>query len=130
MRLLINYVTVLVFAVTGFLAFYLVIIDFIEHLKDADKAMLWFHIACSVLIAAGGAIVAWRKKLGAIIVLLCLISLLNIWLSYTGLYTNEIAAHQIPESAPIIRKFFPASYVISAIFAVIQLIMPMRTTHQ
>lgn len=129
MRLLINYLSVLVFAVTGFLAFYLVIIDFIEHLSDADKPVLWFHIACSVLIAAGGAIVAWRKKLGAIIVLLCLISLLNIWLSYTGLYVSEIAAHQIPENAPTIRKFFPAAYVTSAVFAVIQLLMPMKTAH-
>lgn len=125
MRLFLKYIMVLIFAVTGFFSFYLVIINFLENVDAVSKAILFLRLGAAVVLTAAGAIVYAKMRAGAIIALVCLACLGTLWMNFDHL-SSDIDPTESQEG--MLEKMFPVAYVASLVVAVLGLVFPVKST--
>lgn len=124
MKLFFKLFLLLCYAVAGFFSFYLVVIHFLENLDSVSKAMLFFQLGCSVVLASSGAIMFYRMKLSAIIAVACLLGLLPLLLNITSVPVLEITEQQTPDYARILGYHYPKAFILSFVFSVISFFLP------
>jgi len=115
-RLFLKLLALLSFAVTGLFSFYLVVINFLDHLEEVSKAVLFFQLGCSILLAASGTIVFYRLKLAAIVAIVCQLGLLTLWMNFKP----ETGAE---DALGMLQRDFPIAYGFSCLLSVVMLFL-------
>jgi len=124
MKLFFKLFLLLSYAITGFFSFYLVVINFLEHLDAVSKPVLFFQLACSIVLAASGAILFARLKLAAITAIACLLGLLSLWLNNAEIYLSETGAQHTHDYAAILQQHYPKAYIVSFLLSIAAFFLP------
>jgi hypothetical protein len=123
MRLFLKYIMVLIYAITGFFSFYLVIINFLENVDSVSKPVLFLRLGAAVVLTAAGAIVYGKMRTGAIIALVCLACLATLWMDFSNL-SGDIDPSESQES--MLERMFPMTYITSLTVSVLGLVFPVK----
>jgi len=124
MKLFFKLILLLSYAVSGFFSFYLVVINFLEHLDVVSKPLLFFQLACSVVLAASGAILFYRMKLAAITAVVCQLGLISLWMTNSSIYISEDAGLHAHDYAFMLQQNYPKAYILSFVLSIVAFFLP------